>query len=79
MPISLRMPPEKEEIIRQLAAKAGKTKTALILEALDEKLGLGEKREDLVRRMAGWMSHEEAEELREAVSIFGRVAKRDWP
>jgi hypothetical protein len=29
--------------------------------------------------MAGWMSHEEAEELREAVSIFNRVGEGDWP
>jgi len=79
MPIRLRIPPEKEEMIKRVAAKVGKTKTALVLEAVDEKLGLVEKREDLVRRMAGWMSHEEAEELREAVSIFGRVLKRDWP
>jgi len=79
MPISLRMPPEKEEMIKRVAAKAGKTKTALILEALDERLGLVEKPEDLVRRMAGWMSHEEAQELREAVSIFNRVGEGDWP
>lgn len=79
MPISLRMPPKKEEMLKRVAAKAGKTKTALILEAVDERLGLVEKREDLVRRMAGWMSHEEAEELREAVSIFNRVGEGDWP
>jgi hypothetical protein len=79
MPISLRMPREKEEILQLVAAKTGKTKTALILEALDERLGLSEKREDLVRRMAGWMPHEEAEELREAVSIFNRVSEGDWP
>jgi predicted DNA-binding protein len=79
MPISLRMPPEKEEILKRVAAKTGKTKTALILEALDERLGLAEKREDLVRRMAGWMSQEEAEELREAVNIFNRVGEGDWP
>jgi len=79
MPISLRIPPDKEEMIKRVAVKTGKTKTALILEAVDEKLGLVEKREDLVRRMAGWMSHEEAEELREAVSIFNHVGEGDWP
>jgi len=31
-------------MIKRAAAKAGKTKTALILEAVDEKLGLVEKR-----------------------------------
>ena len=39
MPISLRIPPQKETMIREAAAKAGKTKTAYILEAVDEKLG----------------------------------------
>ena len=38
MPISLRIPAKKEEIIRRAAKKAGKTKTGFILEALDEKL-----------------------------------------
>ncbi len=79
MPISLRILPEKEEMIKRVAARAGKTKTAIILEAVDERLGLVEKREDLVRRMAGWMSHDKAEELREAVSVFNRVAEEDWP
>jgi hypothetical protein len=40
MPISLGMPPEEEDMIKRVAAKAGKTKTALILEAVDERLGL---------------------------------------
>ena len=31
MPISLRIPPEKEELIRRAAQKAGKTKTGFIL------------------------------------------------
>ena len=44
MPISLRIPPEKEEMIKRVAVKTGKTKTALILEAVDEKLGLVKKR-----------------------------------
>jgi hypothetical protein len=40
MPISLRIPPEKEKIIQRFAKKAGTTKTAVILNAVDEKLGL---------------------------------------
>ncbi len=40
MPLSLRIPPEKESMIAEAARKAGKTKTAFILEAVDEKLGL---------------------------------------
>ena len=77
MPISLRIPPKKEEMIRRVAAKAGKTLTARILGALDERLRLVKRREELVRRMARWMSHEEAEELREAVSVFNCVGERD--
>ena len=41
MPISLRIPPEKEELIRRAAQKAGKTKTGFILEAVDEKAPVG--------------------------------------
>ena len=78
MPISLRIPEEKEEMIRKAAEKAKKTKTAFILEAVDEKLGIRKTREQLIREMAGWMSHDEAEELREAVEIFNRVNEEDW-
>jgi uncharacterized protein (DUF1778 family) len=69
MPISLRIPREKEEMIRQMAARAGKTKTAFILEAIDEKLGLVKNREQTVRELAGWMSHEEAEDLRKTLDV----------
>jgi Protein of unknown function (DUF1778) len=48
MPLSLRIPPEKEKIINRAAAKAGKTKSAFILEAVDEKLGLVKDREQTV-------------------------------
>ncbi len=78
MPISLRIPEEKEEMIKKAAAKDRKTKTAFILEAVYEKLGLRKNREQLIRELAGWISHEEAEELREAVKIFNRVNEKDW-
>ena len=71
MPISLRIPSEKEKIINRAASKAGKTKTAYILEALYEKLGLTKQREQIIREMSGWLSHEEAEELRKSVQVFG--------
>ena len=45
MPLSLRIPSDKEEIIRKAAAKKGKSKTSFILEAVDEKLGLHKSRE----------------------------------
>ncbi len=78
MPISLRIPPEKEEMIREKAARAGKSKTAFILEAIDEKLGLAKNRERTVRALAGWMSHEEAEELRASLRIFSETDEGDW-
>ena len=78
MPISLRIPPEKEKKIREAAAKAGKTKTKYILEAVDEKLGLIKNREQTIRGMAGWLSHNEAEELRSSLEIFNKVDEDDW-
>lgn len=79
MPVSLRIPQEKEEMIRKAAEKAGQSKTAFILEAIDEKLGLVQDRAQTIRELAGWMSHEEAEELREAVEIFEVINEGDWP
>ena len=78
MPLSLRIPAEKGKQIQKAAARTGKTKTAYILEAVDEKLGVVRDRGQLVRELAGWLSHEEAEELREGVQIFARVHAGDW-
>ena len=78
MPISLRIPPEKEKIIQRFAKKAGTTKTAVILNAVDEKLGLTKTREQSIRELAGWLSHEEANELRESLSVFGQIHEGDW-
>ena len=78
MPISLRMPAEKEKKIKKAAAKFGKTKTAFILEAVDEKLGLRKSREQLVRELAGWMSPDEAEDLRKAVAPSRQINPGDW-
>ncbi len=78
MPISLRIPSKKEEMIKRAAAKAGKTKTAFILEVLDEKLGLTKNPEQTIRELAGWLSHDEAEELRNSVEIFNKVHEGDW-
>jgi len=52
-------------------------KAAYILEAVDEKLGLVKDREKIVRELAGWLSHEEAQELRKAVQCFNRVDEDD--
>lgn len=79
MPVSLRVPPEKEEMIRKAAAKAGMSKTAFIMEAVDEKLGIIKDRGQTVRELAGWMSHEDAEELRRSLEVFEEVNEGDWP
>lgn len=78
MPISLRIPTEKEKKIKKVAARSGKTKTAFILEAVDEKLGLRKNRDQLVRELAGWMSHEDAEDLRKAVALPRQIHPGDW-
>ncbi|MFB3905751.1 MAG: DUF1778 domain-containing protein [Acidobacteriota bacterium] len=79
MPLSLRVPPDKEEMIRKAAARAGKSKTAYILEAIDEKLGILKDRAQAIRELSGWMSHEEADELRHSVKRFEEVHEEDWP
>ena len=78
MPISLRIPTDKEELIRKYAKKRGKTQTAIILEAVDEKLGLNKNRPQLIRDLAGWMSHDEAEELRSSLLLFDQINEGDW-
>lgn len=78
MPISLRIPPEKEATVRRTAARAGKTKTAFILEAIDEKLGLLKSREQTIRELAGWMTREEADDLRVSLQAFDRIDEGDW-
>lgn len=78
MPLSLRIPPKKEELIKKTALKAGTTKSAFILEAVDEKLGLVKNREKTIRDLAGWLSHSEAEEMRKATAVFDRVNEGDW-
>ena len=79
MPISLRIPPKREEAIAKAAKKAGKTKTAFIIEAINEKLGLIKNREQVVRRTAGWLSPEEASDLKAAVKEFEEIREGDWP
>jgi hypothetical protein len=78
MPLSLRIPRQKDRAIKKAASKAGKTKTAFILEAVEEKLGIRKDREQMIRALAGWMSHEEAEILRREVEAFNTVNPGDW-
>ena len=63
---------------RKNDSKKEKMKTTFILEAVDEKMGLVKGREQIVRELSGWLSHEEAEELRKAVEIFDKVEEEDW-
>ncbi|MHC1729548.1 MAG: hypothetical protein AB9866_26685 [Syntrophobacteraceae bacterium] len=79
MPVSMRVPPEKAEMIRKAAARARVSKTAYILEAIDEKLGVVKNREQTIRELAGWMTHEEAEELRQSLKVFEEIHEGDWP
>ena len=78
MAISLRIPPNKEILLRKFAEKTGKTKTSVILEAVDEKLGLQKNRKQLIRELAGWMSSDEAAELRDALCVFDQINEGDW-
>jgi len=79
MPLSLRIPPQKEEMIKRASIKAGKTKSAFIVEAIDEKLGIVKNREKTIRQLAGWLTHEEAEELRTSLNVFDQINEGDWP
>jgi hypothetical protein len=78
MPISLRIPPKKQELIIKAAKKAGKTKTGFILDAVDEKLHLSQNREEVIRKTAGWLSPEEASELRADLQVFEEIREGDW-
>jgi uncharacterized protein (DUF1778 family) len=78
MPISLRIPPKKEELISRAARKAGKTKTGFILDAVDEKLRLVENREQIIRKTAGWLNPKEASRLNEDLMIFEKIDEADW-
>ena len=79
MPLSLRIPTEKEKLIKTASKKAGKTKSAFIIEAIDEKLGLVKNRKETIRQLAGWLTHEEAEELRLSLDEFNQINEGEWP
>ena len=56
MPLSIRIPSEKEAMIREAAIRVGKSKTAFILEAIDEKQGLLKNRQEVIRELSGWLT-----------------------
>jgi len=78
MPISLRITSDKEEIIKKQASLSGKTKTKFILEAIDDKLGISGDREQFIRHFAGWLTSDEADELRRSLDVFEKVNEEDW-
>ncbi len=79
MQFSLRVPPETGARLKLLAQKTGKTQTALILEALNEKYALKQNRSILIRDLSGWMPKSECDALRIAVAGFDKVEDTDWP
>ena len=78
MPMSLRLPKKLISTIEKAAMKENKTKTAFVIEAIDEKLGLVKNRESALRDFAGWLSTKEAEELRFVTSVFETINEGDW-
>jgi predicted DNA-binding protein len=78
MPLSLRIPPELEARLKNYAEKQKKTKSAIVLEALQEKVGTKKERSQKIREIAGWMSHEETERLRSSMEAFNRINEGDW-
>ena len=78
MQVSVRVPPKTGERLKSLSQKTGKTKTALILEALAEKYEPKKDRSQLVRDLAGWMSPKECQSLRKFVESVNAVDDEDW-
>jgi len=78
MPMSLRLPTKIVSMIEKAAIKEKITKTAFVIEAIDEKLGLVKNRESALRDFAGWLSNKEAEEIRRATSVFETIQEGDW-
>ena len=78
MPMSLRLPTKILSMIEKAATKEKKSKTAFVIEAIDEKLGLVKNRESALRDFAGWLSSKEADELRLATSVFETIQEGDW-
>ena len=78
MQVSLRIPEKTGNRLNSLAKKTGKTKSALILEALNKKYRSEKDRAQLIRELSGWMPKTECNELREAVTEFNSVNDEDW-
>ena len=70
--------PRAQHCSKACDLKEKKTKTAFVIEAIDEKLGLVRNRESALRNFAGWLTNKEAEELRHATKIFETIEEGDW-
>ena len=65
-------------MLSDTGGKVGKT-YGVFDEAIDEKLGLVKNRKKTIRQLAGWLTHEEAEELRTSLDVFNQINEGDWP
>jgi len=65
-------------MVEKTPIQSGKEKIALSPKDIDVKKSLPKSREKIVREMAGWLTPEEAEELRRATKVFNRVDEGDW-
>ena len=77
MQISMRVSEKTGNRLNSLAKKTGKTKSALIVEALNEKYCPDTDRAQLIRDLSGWMPKTECNELREAVTEFSIFDDKD--
>ncbi len=73
MPSGFKISPQKKEMIEMAFKKAGKTKSAFIAETIDEKSGIVKDREQTIRRLAGWLTQEEAQKLRMSVDVLNSI------
>jgi len=42
-------------------------------------VGLVKNRKKTIRQLAGWLTHEEAEELKKSLDVFNQINEGDWP
>jgi hypothetical protein len=63
-------------MVEEPPTQSGKEKVALISEDIVVKRSLPKSREKIVREMAGWLTHKEAEELRRATRVFSQINRR---
>jgi predicted transcriptional regulator len=78
MTISLRVTEEIKSSLQAIAEKTGKTKTELILDALNEKYHLKKNQRELIYSLAGWMTKKECSELRKNIAEFEKINEGDW-